>query len=32
MITHDDSIAVGADNLLRMKNGSIQDARQRQAA
>jgi lipoprotein-releasing system ATP-binding protein len=32
MITHDDSIAVGADNLLRMKNGSIQDARQRKAA
>jgi lipoprotein-releasing system ATP-binding protein len=27
MITHDDSIAAGADNLLRMKNGRIQDER-----
>jgi lipoprotein-releasing system ATP-binding protein len=32
MITHDDSIAAGADNLLRMKNGRIQDERVRQAA
>jgi lipoprotein-releasing system ATP-binding protein len=32
MITHDDSIAAGADNLLRMKNGRIQDERIRQAA
>lgn len=32
MITHDDSIAAGADNLLRMKNGRIQDERLKQAA
>ncbi len=32
MITHDDSIAAGADNLLRMKNGRIQDERILQVA
>jgi len=32
MITHDDSIAAGADNLLRMKNGQIQDERLKKAA
>jgi len=32
MITHDDSIAAGADNLLRMKNGRIQDERFKKAA
>jgi len=32
MITHDDSIAAGADNLLRMKNGRIQDGRLKQVA
>lgn len=32
MITHDDSIAAGADNLLRMKNGRIQDERVARAA
>jgi len=32
MITHDDSIAAGADNLLRMKNGQIQDERFQRAA
>jgi lipoprotein-releasing system ATP-binding protein len=32
MITHDDSIATGADNLLRMKNGQIQDERSMRAA
>lgn len=32
MITHDDSIAAGADNLLRMKNGQIQDERLTRAA
>jgi len=32
MITHDDSIAAGADNLLRMQNGRIQDERFKKAA
>lgn len=32
MITHDDSIAAGADNLLRMKDGQIQDGRTKMVA
>lgn len=32
MITHDDSIAAGSDNLLRMKNGRIVNDRVKQAA
>ncbi len=32
MITHDDAIAAGADNLQRMANGMVQDDRGRSAA
>lgn len=32
MITHDESIAAGADTLIRMQNGRVQDARYKQVA
>jgi lipoprotein-releasing system ATP-binding protein len=32
MITHDESIAAGADNLLKMQNGRIQDERLKKVA